>query len=194
MSRLVSRLFKWGFILFIVGLLFIAVAYLFLSPKLPNAESLRTTQLQIPLQIFSDEGLLIAEFGEKRRIPVSYEDIPPQLIQAFLAAEDDRFFEHPGVDYQGLMRAAYSLLLTGEKAQGGSTITMQVARNFFLSNEKTYLRKINEIILSLEIETILSKEEILALYLNKIFLGHRAYGVGAAAEVYYGKRLDDLTL
>ena len=115
MSRLVSRLFKWGFILFIVGLLFIAVAYLFLSPKLPNAESLRTTQLQIPLQIFSDEGLLIAEFGEKRRIPVSYEDIPPQLIQAFLAAEDDRFFEHPGVDYQGLMRAAYSLLLTGER-------------------------------------------------------------------------------
>lgn len=194
MSRLVSRLFKWGFILFIIGLLFIAVAYLFLSPKLPNAESLRTTQLQIPLQIFSDEGLLIAEFGEKRRIPVSYEDIPPQLIQAFLAAEDDRFFEHPGVDYQGLLRAAYSLLLTGEKAQGGSTITMQVARNFFLSNEKTYLRKVNEIILSLEIETILSKEEILALYLNKIFLGHRAYGVGAAAEVYYGKRLDDLTL
>lgn len=194
MSRLVSRLFKWGFILFIIGLLFIAVAYLFLSPKLPNAESLRTTQLQIPLQIFSDEGLLIAEFGEKRRIPVSYQDIPPKLIQAFLAAEDDRFFEHPGVDYQGLMRAAYSLLLTGEKAQGGSTITMQVARNFFLSNEKTYLRKINEIILSLEIETILSKEEILALYLNKIFLGHRAYGVGAAAEVYYGKRLDDLTL
>lgn len=194
MSRLVSRLFKWGFILFIIGLLFVAVAYLFLSPKLPNAESLRTTQLQIPLQIFSDEGLLIAEFGEKRRIPVSYEEIPPKLIQAFLAAEDDRFFEHPGVDYHGLVRAAYSLALTGEKAQGGSTITMQVARNFFLSNEKTYLRKINEIILSLEIERILSKEEILALYLNKIFLGQRAYGVGAAAEVYYGKRLDDLTL
>ncbi|MCB2427720.1 penicillin-binding protein 1A [Methylophaga pinxianii] len=194
MSRLVSRLFIWGFTFFIAGLLFVAVAYLFLSPKLPDAESLRTVQLQIPLRIFSEEGLLMAEFGEKRRIPVTYENIPPKLIEAFLAAEDDRFFEHPGVDYQGLIRAAYSLALTGEKAQGGSTITMQVARNFFLSNEKTYLRKINEIILSLEIENTLTKEEILALYLNKIFLGHRSYGVGAAAEVYYGKKLEDLTL
>jgi len=194
MSRLVSRLFKWAFTFFIAGLLFIAVVYLFLSPKLPNAESLRTVQLQIPLRIFSEEGLLMAEFGEKRRIPVTYENIPTKLIEAFLAAEDDRFFQHPGVDYQGLIRAAYSLALTGEKAQGGSTITMQVARNFFLSNEKTYLRKINEIFLSLEIENILSKEEILALYLNKIFLGHRSYGVGAAAEVYYGKKLEELTL
>lgn len=194
MSRLVSRLFKWGFILFLAGLLSIAAVFMFLSPKLPSAESLRTVQLQIPLRIFSEEGLLMAEFGEKRRIPAAYEDIPPKLIQAFLAAEDDRFFEHPGVDYQGLIRAAYSLAMTGEKAQGGSTITMQVARNFFLSNEKTYLRKINEIILSLEIENTLSKEEILALYLNKIFLGQRAYGVGAAAEVYYGKKLEDLTL
>tara|TARA_R100001143_G_scaffold37303_1_gene34770 strand:+ start:14845 stop:17127 length:2283 start_codon:yes stop_codon:yes gene_type:complete len=155
---------------------------------------LRTIQLQIPLRIFSEEGLLMAEFGEKRRIPVAYEDFPTQLIEAFLAAEDDRFFEHPGVDYQGLLRAAYSLALTGEKTQGGSTITMQVARNFFLSNEKTYLRKINEIFLSLEIENTLSKEEILTLYLNKIFLGHRSYGVGAAAQVYYGKTLDELTL
>ncbi|HAO25418.1 MAG TPA: peptidase, partial [Methylophaga sp.] len=119
-----SRLFKWGFTFFIAGLLFIAVVYLFLSPKLPNAESLRTVQLQIPLRIFSEEGLLMAEFGEKRRIPVTYENIPPKLIEAFLAAEDDRFFQHPGVDYQGLLRAAYSLALTGEKAQGGSTITM----------------------------------------------------------------------
>lgn len=194
MSRLVSRLLIWGFTLLIAGLLFIAVAYLFLSPKLPSAESLRTVQLQIPLRVFSEEGLLMAEFGEKRRIPVTYDEIPYKLIEAFLAAEDDRFFQHPGVDYQGLIRAAYSLALTGEKAQGGSTITMQVARNFFLSNEKTYLRKINEIILSLEIENTLSKEEILALYLNKIFLGHRSYGVGAAADVYYGKRLEDLTL
>lgn len=194
MSRLVSRLLIWGFTLLIAGLLFIAVVFLFLSPKLPSAESLRTVQLQIPLRILSEEGLLMAEFGEKRRIPVTYEEIPKKLIQAFLAAEDDRFFQHPGVDYQGLIRAAYSLALTGEKAQGGSTITMQVARNFFLSNEKTYLRKINEIILSLEIENTLSKEEILALYLNKIFLGHRSYGVGAAADVYYGKRLEDLTL
>uniref|UniRef100_I1XEV6 Penicillin-binding protein 1A n=1 Tax=Methylophaga nitratireducenticrescens TaxID=754476 RepID=I1XEV6_METNJ len=189
-----SRLLKWGFSFFVAGLLFIAVVYLFLSPKLPSPESLRSVQLQIPLRIFSEEGLLMAEFGEKRRIPVQYEDFPPKLIQAFLAAEDDRFFEHPGVDYQGLLRAAYSLAVTGEKTQGGSTITMQVARNFFLSNEKTYLRKINEIILSLEIENTLSKEEILALYLNKIFLGHRSYGVGAAADVYYGKKLEELTL
>ncbi|WP_330110490.1 penicillin-binding protein 1A [Methylophaga thalassica] len=136
----------------------------------------------------------MAEFGEKRRIPVEYNDIPKPLVEAFLAAEDDRFYQHPGVDYQGIIRAAYSLLLTGEKSQGGSTITMQVARNFFLSNEKTYLRKLNEIILALEIEKVLSKEEILALYLNKIYLGSRAYGVGAAANVYYGKPLDQLSL
>lgn len=136
----------------------------------------------------------MAEFGEKRRIPLEYEQIPAQLIHAFLAAEDDRFYQHPGVDYQGIIRAVYSLLTTGEKSQGGSTITMQVARNFFLSNEKTYLRKLNEIILSLEMEQILTKEEILTLYLNKIYLGKRAYGIGAAANVYYGRPISELTL
>ena len=136
----------------------------------------------------------MAEFGEKRRIPVKYDDIPPRLINAFLASEDDRFFEHPGVDYQGLLRATYSLIATGEKAQGGSTITMQLARNFFLSSEKTYLRKLKEIILALQIERDLTKKEILALYLNKIYLGKRAYGIGAAAKVYYGKSLKELTL
>ncbi|MDX1573740.1 MAG: penicillin-binding protein 1A [Methylophaga sp.] len=194
MPRFFFRLLSVLFTLFFVGVVSIAVIYFLLAPKLPDAEELRKVRLQIPMRVFSDEGLMIAEFGEKRRIPAEYESIPPQLIDAFLAAEDDRFFEHPGVDYQGLIRAAYSLAVTGEKTQGGSTITMQVARNFFLSREKTYLRKLNEIILALEIEQTLSKEEILALYLNKIYLGSRAYGVGAAAEVYYGKTLDQMTL
>ncbi|HET8808407.1 MAG TPA: penicillin-binding protein 1A [Methylophaga sp.] len=194
MPRFFFRLFSVLFTLFFVGVASIAVIYFLLAPKLPDAEELRKVQLQIPLRIYSSEGLLMAQFGEKRRIPVEFESIPPQLIDAFLAAEDDRFFEHPGVDYQGLIRAAYSLAITGEKTQGGSTITMQVARNFFLSREKTYLRKLNEIILALEIEQTLSKEEILTLYLNKIYLGSRAYGVGAAAEVYYGKTLDQMTL
>ncbi|MGD2117686.1 MAG: penicillin-binding protein 1A [Chromatiales bacterium] len=137
---------------------------------------------------------MISEYGEKRRIPLTFNDFPVRLRQAFLAAEDDRFYEHPGVDYQGLMRAAVQLALTGKKKQGGSTITMQVARNFFLSKKKTYLRKINEIFLALKIDRELSKEDVLTLYLNKIYLGHRAYGVGAAAQVYYGKTVRELTL
>jgi penicillin-binding protein 1A len=171
-----------------------AVVYYFLAPKLPDTQTLKQTQLQIPLRIFSSEGKLMAEFGEKRRIPVEYQDLPQSMIHAFLAAEDDRFYQHPGVDYQGIIRAVYSLITTGEKSQGGSTITMQVARNFFLSNEKTYLRKLNEIILSLEMEQVLTKDEILTLYLNKIYLGNRAYGVGAAANVYYGRPVSELTL
>lgn len=172
----------------------ISVLYLYLAPDLPDAATLNDTQLQVPLRIFSAEGQLIAEFGEKRRIPLEFDEIPEQLIQAILAAEDARFFEHHGVDYKGLLRAAYSLATTGVKAQGGSTITMQVARNFFLTREKTYLRKVNEIILSLQIEQSLSKNEILTLYLNKIYLGNRAYGIGAAANVYYGKSIQELNL
>ena len=172
----------------------ISALYLFLAPNLPDTATLNDTQLQVPLRIFSAEGSLMAEFGEKRRIPLEYTEIPEQLIQAVLAAEDARFFEHHGVDYKGLLRAVYSLATTGVKTQGGSTITMQVARNFFLSREKTYLRKLNEIILSLQIEQSLSKNEILTLYLNKIYLGNRAYGVGAAANVYYGKSLQELNL
>lgn len=194
MYRFIRLTTKLILILALLTLIAAGVIYFFLAPKLPDTNTLKETQLQIPLRIFSSEGLLMAEFGEKRRIPVEYNDIPKPLVEAFLAAEDDRFYQHPGVDYQGIIRAAYSLLLTGEKSQGGSTITMQVARNFFLSNEKTYLRKLNEIILALEIEKVLSKEEILALYLNKIYLGSRAYGVGAAANVYYGKPLDQLSL
>ncbi len=169
-------------------------AYFYLEPGLPAVESLREVRLQVPLRVYTRDGRLIAEFGEKRRIPARHDEIPPRLIQAFLAAEDDRFFEHPGVDYQGLVRAAFFLVVTGERRQGGGTITMQLARNFFLTPEKTYVRKMREIFLALRIEGELSKKEILTLYLNKIFLGQRAYGVAAAAEVFYGKSLDKLSL
>ncbi|MES9884268.1 MAG: penicillin-binding protein 1A [Sedimenticola sp.] len=168
--------------------------YLYLEPSLPSTDSLKNVHFQVPLRVYSQDAKLIAEFGEKRRIPLNYNQLPKQIIEAFLSAEDDRFFEHPGVDYHGLLRAAYQLLLTGKKRQGGSTITMQVARNFYLSREKTFLRKINEIFLSFQIEHDLSKEEILTLYLNKIYMGNRAYGVGAAAQVYYNKSVDELSL
>jgi penicillin-binding protein 1A len=144
--------------------------------------------------VYSADGALLAEFGEKRRVPLTLDRVPQRTVQAVLASEDERFYQHPGVDWQGLTRAVVHLLRTGEKGPGGSTITMQVARNFFLGREKTYVRKLNEILLALKIERELAKDQILELYLNKIFLGHRAYGVGAAAQVYYGKPLAELTL
>jgi penicillin-binding protein 1A len=193
-----ARLFKYGIILGLLGALLgtaaILGAYYYLAPDLPAAESLKEVRFQVPLRVYSADGRLIAEFGEKRREPLSFQQIPPTMVSAFLAAEDDAFFSHPGVDYRGLLRAGVQLALTGEKRQGGSTITMQVARNFFLSPEKTYLRKLNEIFLAIKIEQQLGKEEILSLYLNKIYLGHRSYGVGAAAQIYYGKRVDELDL
>lgn len=176
------------------ALVLVAAAYIYVAPQLPSIETLRDVQLQVPLRVYSRDGLLMAEFGEKRRTPVSIGDVPGLMVKAFLAAEDDRFFTHPGVDYQGLLRAAVELVRTGEKRQGGSTITMQVARNFFLSSDKTYLRKLTEIFLALKIERELAKEQILELYLNKIYMGQRAYGIGAAAHVYYGKSLDQLTV
>jgi len=150
--------------------------------------------MQIPLRVYTDDYSLISEFGEQRRIPITLGEVPDQMIKAILAAEDDRFYQHPGVDWQGILRAALHLIKTGDKTQGGSTITMQVARNFFLSREKTYLRKLNEIFLALKIEKELSKEEILELYLNKIYLGQRAYGIAAAAQVYYGTDINSLSL
>lgn len=174
--------------------LFIGGAYLYLSPRLPSIDTLKDVQLQVPLRVYAKTGELIAEFGEMKRTPLKYEEFPQYLINAVLAAEDDRFFEHPGVDYQGILRAVVHLLRTGKKGQGGSTITMQVARNFFLSREKTYLRKLNEIFLAFKIEGFLTKEEILALYLNKIYLGKRAYGFSAASQVYYGKEIHQLTV
>ncbi len=192
--RLLRYLVYFLFGLALIGVAGLYGAYLYLEPKLPSIETLKDVRLQVPLRIYSSDQLLIAEFGEKRREPLGYDEIPPRMIQAFLAAEDDRFFQHPGVDYQGIIRAAIQLLLTGERRQGGSTITMQVARNFFLSSKKTYSRKLNEIFLALKIERMLTKEEILELYLNKIYLGHRAYGVGAAALVYYGRPAEKLEL
>ena len=172
----------------------VAGGYFYLNPKLPSIEGLSNVQLQVPLRIYSSDGALMGEFGEKRRTPKKLDEIPELMRQAFLSAEDDRFFEHPGVDYQGILRAVVNLVMTGQRGQGGSTITMQLARNFYLSSEKTYLRKLNEILLALKIERELSKEKILELYLNKIYLGNRSYGVAAAAQIYYGVGLDELTL
>ena len=181
----------FGFFLAIIAVLGL---YLVIVPGLPSIDVLKDVRYQVPLKIYSRDMKLMAEYGEKRRTPLEYNQIPDLMIKAVLAAEDARFFEHPGVDFQGLLRAAFYLIRTGEKGQGGSTITMQVARNFFLSREKTYLRKINEIMLALKIEDVLTKEEILSLYLNKIYLGNRAYGIAAAAQVYYGKPIDQLNV
>jgi len=194
----VKKLVRWLFIIFLIssllGISAVGITYLVLAPSLPDVETLRDVQLQVPLRVFSEDRKLLGIFGEKRRIPVTIEQIPDQLINAFLAGEDARFYEHPGVDYQGISRAAWSLMTTGEKTIGGSTITQQLARNFFLTSEKTFTRKIKEIFLALKIERQLGKDQILELYLNKIFLGYRAYGVGAAAEVYYGRSTSQLSL
>ena len=183
-------------ILVMISLIIATVAggYFYLNPKLPSIEGLSNVQLQVPLRIYSSDRVLMGEFGEKRRTPKKLDEIPALMQQAFLSAEDDRFYEHPGVDYQGILRAVVNLVLTGERGQGGSTITMQLARNFYLSSEKTYLRKLNEILLALKIENELEKEKILELYLNKIYLGNRSYGVAAAAQIYYGAELEELTL
>ncbi|HWK75780.1 MAG TPA: penicillin-binding protein 1A [Povalibacter sp.] len=169
-------------------------AYQYLRPSLPDVAAIKDIRLQVPLRVFSRDGKLIAQFGEQRRIPLGFDAIPKQLINAVLAAEDDRFFQHSGVDYPGLLRAVVRHLLSGEKSEGGSTITMQLTRGIFLSPEKSYRRKLLEIFLTLRIEQQFSKQEILTLYMNKMFLGQRAYGVGAASEVYFGKPVDQLTL
>jgi penicillin-binding protein 1A len=189
------KLFWWSFVAVFCGLLLsFSGAYLYLSPSLPSVDSLRRIQLQIPLRVYSSDGKLIAEFGEMRRSPVRFADIPPDFIQALLAAEDDNFANHYGVDLTSLMRAATQLLKTGHIQTGGSTITMQVAKNYFLTSERSFSRKINEILLALQIERELSKDEILELYVNKIYLGNRAYGIEAAAQVYYGKSIREISL
>jgi penicillin-binding protein 1A len=181
--------------LFVVGTLGLAAFVRWgLIADLPSTASIRELKLEEPLRIYTRDGRLMGEFGSERRAPLDYSEFPKPVIQAFLAAEDDRFFEHPGVDWQGLARAAWVLVSTGDKSQGGSTITMQLARNVFLTSERTYTRKAREILLALQIERDMSKEEILELYLNKIFLGNRAYGVGAAAQVYFGVDVQSLTL
>ncbi|WP_426414945.1 penicillin-binding protein 1A [Aestuariirhabdus sp. LZHN29] len=190
-----ARFLCWATFLLICGsALIFASAYLYLSPALPTVESLKDVRLQTPLRIYTSDAKLIAEFGEKRRTPLHFEQIPPEMIEAVLSAEDDRFYEHHGVDIKGLLRAVSQLIQSGQIQSGGSTITMQVAKNFFLSNRKVFSRKFNEILLALNIEKELTKEQILELYLNKIYLGNRAYGIEAAAQVYYGESIDQLTL
>ena len=169
-------------------------AYVYLRPALPDVDGLRDVQLQVPLRVYTRDGKLIAAIGEQRRIPVRYEQLPKKLIQAFLATEDDRFFRHHGVDWQGILRAAVANARAGGIRQGASTITMQVARDMFLTPRRDMKRKMSEIYISLLMESQFSKEEIFSLYVNKIFLGQRSYGVGAAAEVYFGKSLDQLTV
>lgn len=168
--------------------------YLYLNPSLPDVETLKEIELQVPLRVFSADGKLIGEFGEKRRDPITFEEVPQTLIDAILSAEDDGFYSHQGVDIKGLLRAVSQLVLSGSIQSGGSTITMQVARNFFLTRNQTFSRKFNEILLAIKIEQELTKEEILTLYLNKIYLGNRAYGVKAASQVYYGKPVNELTI
>lgn len=169
-------------------------AYYYVAPSLPRAETIRDIPLQIPLRIFSRDGRLIEEVGERRRLLVSYEDLPQYVVDAFVAAEDGRFFEHPGVDYQGIMRALVQLVGTGEIRSGGSTITQQLARDYFLTREQTFIRKLREAFLAYQIEQAFTKEEIMALFVNKMFFGQRAYGVAAAAQVYYGKNLQDINI
>ncbi len=182
------------FVLLTGAALIASAAFLYLSPNLPSVDVLRDVRLQIPLRVYSRDGKLLGEFGEMRRTPVLVGDVPPLFIRAILAAEDDNFFNHRGIDITGLTRAATQLVTSGHIQTGGSTITMQVAKNYFLSYERTFSRKFNEILLALQIERSLTKEQILELYLNKIFLGNRAYGVEAAAQTYYGKPIRDLSL
>jgi len=189
--RLFLRLSLFG----LLGALWLlAGVYLYLSPNLPDVETLRNVKLQTPMLVYTRDGELIGQFGEQKRSPLPFNAIPEQFIEALLAAEDDNYFVHGGIDVMGLMRAVSELLLTGEKVSGGSTLTMQVARNYFLSRDRTFMRKFNEILLAIEIERSLSKQEIFELYFNRIFLGHRAYGFEAASEVYYGVPIGELSL
>jgi penicillin-binding protein 1A len=192
--RLGTAAVALGFTLVIAVVVVAGAGYYYLAPGLPSPATMREVKLQTPLKIYSRDGRLMAQIGEQRRTPVRFEEIPDVVVKAFLAAEDDRFFEHPGFDYQGILRAGFNFLVTGERSQGGSTITQQLARAYFLTPERSFVRKAKELILAVQIERAFTKAEILALYLNKIFLGQRAYGVAAAAEVYFGKSLAELSL
>ena len=199
MRGFLLRLLRWLIFLGLSGLLLgalgVGIAYWLVAPRLPSVETLRDVRLQVPLRVYTADGKLLATFGETRRIPVRIDQVPAKVKNAFLAAEDANFYDHPGIDYQGFLRAVGLMVAKGSlHVPGGSTITQQVARNFFLSSEVSLTRKVTEIFLSFRIENALSKDEILELYLNKIFLGNRAYGVAAAAEFYYGKTLDQLSL
>jgi penicillin-binding protein 1A len=168
-------------------------AYYYVQPGLPAAETIRDIPLQIPLRIFSRDGHLISEIGERRRILISYDELPQHVVDAFVAAEDRRFFEHPGIDYRGILRAFFRFAATGNfEGGGGSTLTQQLARDYFLTREQKITRKIREAFLAYKIEQEFTKEQIMALFLNKMFFGQRAYGVAAAAQVYFNKDLADV--
>lgn len=178
----------------LIGIVSLVGMYYYIKPELPSVAVLKDVKLQTPMRIYTQDGKLISQFGVKRRIPLDLDEVPQQLINAVLATEDSRFYDHPGIDPIGMLRAFVNLVVTGERGQGGSTLTMQLARGFFLTREKTYIRKIKEIFIAWHMEGLLSKDEILELYLNKVELGHRAFGFGAAAQVYYGKSVQELTL
>lgn len=192
--KFIKRLIIFSLICTALGVSTIFGFYLYVKPELPDVATLRDVKLQTPMQVFSKDGKLIAQFGEKRRIPLKLEEMPKELIEAIIATEDSRFYDHYGFDPIGITRAAFAVVASGSASQGASTITQQLARNFFLSNEKKIMRKIKEIFIAIHIEQLLSKEEILELYLNKIYLGYRSYGVGAAAQSYFGKEVKDLSL
>jgi penicillin-binding protein 1A len=194
MTRVLGGLLATALTLVLLVGMGFAGAYQYLAPEIPDADALRDVKTQLPLRVYSRDGRLIAQIGEQRRIPVTFEQIPASVIEAFLAAEDARFYQHPGVDWQGLIRALVANISAGGVREGGGTITMQLARNTVLTSERTLRRKLKEVFLALRLEREFSKQEILALYLNRIFLGQRAYGIGAAAEVYFDKTVADLTL
>ncbi|RZA20018.1 MAG: penicillin-binding protein 1A [Lysobacteraceae bacterium] len=195
LPRTLRLILLGGVTLAVLGAVAVAILVMSLSSRLPDVQSLRTTELQEPMYVYARDGRLIGLFGEMRRYPVDIKDVPARVKQAFLAAEDARFYEHHGVDYKGVARAVWLLATTKDKrVPGGSTITQQVARQYFLDSEYSYTRKLREMLLAMKMERELGKDEILGLYLNKSFFGNRAYGVAAAAEYYYGKKLDALTL
>ncbi|WP_205171290.1 transglycosylase domain-containing protein, partial [Burkholderia sp. LMG 13014] len=193
-----SRVVLWFVGLFvtlaIVGALIVGYALVVMAPQLPSLDALTNYQPKVPLRVFTADHVLIGEFGEERRSLVRFQEIPDVMKKAVLAIEDYRFYEHGGVDFLGILRAGVADLMHGGARQGASTITMQVARNFFLSSEKTYTRKIYEMLLAYKIERALTKDQILELYMNQIYLGQRSYGFAAAARVYFGKDLKDITL
>ncbi|HUN73180.1 MAG TPA: penicillin-binding protein 1A [Steroidobacteraceae bacterium] len=193
-ARILGLLVGSAALLGLVGAFGLSCAYVYLEPSLPSVDSMRTIELQVPLRVYTSSGDLIAQIGEERRMPVTYEQIPLLVKRAFLAAEDDRFFQHHGIDYLGLLRSIAVDIASRQKAQGGSTITMQAARNMFLSFDKTWRRKLQEAFLTYRMEHAFTKEQIFGLYLNVIFFGERAYGVAAASQTFFGKPLSELSV
>ena len=191
--RLALSVFGFFAGLSLIGALLVVFMMMMAFPNLPDIDSLATYQPKMPLRVFSADNMLIGEFGEERRSLVRYKDIPKVMKQAVLAIEDDRFYEHHGVDYWGILRAAIHNALGGRR-QGASTITQQVARNFFLSSEQTIKRKLYEVLLAWKIEKTLTKDQILELYMNQIYLGQRAYGFASAAQIYFGKKLGEISV